>query len=219
MRGTPWVCPATIIVDLHSSCDPSIVSEAQRQFKAYMSGDRKAIHSNLRTAVFRTVVSQGGEEAYEAVKKEYLTTTSIDGKEICLQSMGQVQTAELANSFLDFQYSDKVAIQDIHTGSMALANNSKARNTLWDYIKSHWDIVHGKLSGNPVVLNRYLKGCLSKFTSHDLDTDIAAFFENKDKQGFDRGLEQVSDSIRSNASYKERDEKLVAGWLEAHGYA
>ena len=194
------------------------IAEAQHRFKAYQSGDRKAIHPSLRGAVFSMVVREGGEWAYKAVQEEYLNTTSIDGKETCLIALGKVQTADLVNNFLDFQFSDKVSVQDVHTGSVSLAANSKVRNELWKYIKEHWTVVDKKLSANVWITNRYLKTTLSKFASHEVEKDIAAFFKDKDTKGYDRGLVEVSDTVRANASYRERDEQLVLEWLEAHGY-
>ncbi|KAL9004377.1 MAG: hypothetical protein Q9188_002822, partial [Gyalolechia gomerana] len=197
----------------------STINEAKRRFQLYLSGERETIHPSLRLPVFRISIAEGGKEAYEAVRNEYLETTSIDGKEICLQSLGRVQTPGLVNDFLDFQFSDKVKVQDMHSGSVALAANSNARDTLWQYIKKNWNSVHGKLSGNSVVLDRYLKNSLQKFASHEKEKEIANFFEGKDTKGFDRGLVQVSDTIRGNANYKERDERLILEWLQAHGYA
>ncbi|KAL9022116.1 MAG: hypothetical protein Q9185_000734 [Variospora sp. 1 TL-2023] len=194
------------------------IEEAKRRFKLYVSGERAAVHPSLRLPVFRINVAEGGKEAYEAVKNEYMKTTSIDGKEICLQALGRVQTTELINDFLDFQFSDEVKVQDMHSGSVALAANPKARDALWQYIKDRWDMVHGKLSGNAVVLDRYLKNSLQKFASHEKEKDITGFFKDKDTKGFDRGLVQVSDTVRGNANYKERDEQLVLEWLQAHGY-
>lgn len=155
------------------------IDEAQRRFEAYQKGDTKAINSSLRSAVFTTVVREGGTPAYEAVQEEYLSTTSIDGKETCLTALGKLQSTELVNKFLDFQFSDKVAIQDVHTGSFSLAANSAARNAFWAYLKEHWEPVSKKLSGNPVVMDRYLKTTLSRFASHEVEKDIASFFEGK----------------------------------------
>lgn len=129
-----------------------------------------------------------------------------------------MQTTELVNDFLNFQFSDAVKVQDVHSGSIALAANSKARDALWQYIKDHWDVVHNKLSGNSVVLDRYLKNSLQKFASHEKEEDISTFFQNKDTKGFDRGLVQVSDTVRGNANYKKRDEERVLEWLRAHDY-
>ena len=194
------------------------IEEAKSRFKAYTTGDGKAIHPSLRLAVFALNVSEGGIQAYEAVKQEYANTKSIDGKEICLSALGQVQTADLTKDFLQFQFSDQVAIQDTHTGSIALAANAKARDAMWQWIKENWDKVHEKLSGNFVVLDRYLKKSLEKFASHETERDITKFFESKNTKGYDRGLVQVSDSVRTNANYKERDEQLVLEWIKAHGY-
>ena len=169
-------------------------------------------------AVFQTVVREGGKSAYEAVLNEYTNTTSIDGKETCLVALGKVQTTDLVRSFLDFQFSDKVALQDVHTGSVSLAANSKVRNVLWQYVKENWDTVSEKLSASPVVIDRYIKTSLSRFASHEIEKDIAAFFKDKDTRAYDRGLVQVSDTVQANAKYKERDEELVLEWLKAHDY-
>lgn len=195
------------------------IAEAKRRFEAYIKGDHQAIHPSLRLAVFSIAIRETGESAYKAVQKEYMNTTSIDGKETCLLALGKVQTTALAEDFLNFQYSDKVAIQDMHTGSISLATNSKVRSALWQYIKQHWETVHKKLSANSVVIDRYLKTTLSKFASHEIERDIAAFFKDKDTKGYDRGLVQVSDSVRANASYRERDEAIAEEWLKAHGFA
>lgn len=194
------------------------ITEAKRRFDAYINGDHQAIHPSLRLAVFQIAIREDGEPAYKAVQEEYLSTKSIDGKETCLLALGKVQTTTLASRFLDFQFSTKVAIQDMHTGSVSLAANSKVRNTLWECIKQNWETVHKKLSGNPVVLDRYIKTTLSKFASHEVERDTAAFFKDKDTKGYNRGLVQVSDTVKANASYKERDEAIVLEWLKAHKY-
>lgn len=196
-----------------------VISEAQRRFHLYTSGeDKKAIHPNLRSAVFRTVVSNGGRPEYTAVQDEYLHTTSVDGKEICLYSLGRVQTADLVNDYLDFIFCPKVALQDKHSGAASLAANSKARVGLWQYVKLNWDKIHEQLAGNPVVLNRFLKMSLTTYASHEVARDIAEFFEGKDNRAYDRTLGIIADTIRGNANYKERDEQLVLEWLKAHGY-
>jgi hypothetical protein len=60
---------------------------------------------------------------------------------------------------------------------------------------------------------------LSKFADHAIGNDIVEFFQDKDTAAYDRALIIVQDNIRTNASYKGRDEALVLEWLKAHGYA
>jgi len=133
--------------------------------------------------------------------------------------MGRVQTSDLARDFLEFTFSPAVAVQDKHTAASSLAQNSKTRGQLWEYIKEHWDSkIYPSLSGNMVVFERFLKCSLKKFASFEVERDIQEFFEGKDKRGYDRGLGVIVDTITAAAKYKERDAKLVREWLRAHGY-
>ncbi|KAF2793513.1 aminopeptidase-like protein [Melanomma pulvis-pyrius CBS 109.77] len=196
------------------------VEEAQRRFDLYISGkDRDAINPSLRKAVFSIAIKNGGESAFKAVQNDYLNSTTIDGKEICLQSLGRVQTAELAQEFLSFIFSDKVAMQDKHSGTIALANNAKVRIEVWNFIRDNWDTaIHPTLSGNLVVLERFLRFGLNKFSDVAVAEDIAKFFSDKETRGYNKGLDVIDDTIRSHAKYKSRDEVVVKEWLKANGY-
>lgn len=196
----------------------STVDEATKRFKAYNSGDTSAIHPSLRAPIFRISVTNGGEEAYESVKQFYLETTSVDGREIALQALGRVQTPALATAYLNFAFSPKVAVQDRHSPAVALAANGKTRLALWEFIQANWDMVYKELSGNMVVLERFLRMSLNKFSSYEVGADIDKFFEGKDQRGYDRGLGVVKNTIQGAAKYKERDEGLVREWLAANGY-
>ncbi|KAI9894861.1 MAG: hypothetical protein M1814_000081 [Vezdaea aestivalis] len=195
-----------------------IITEAKKQFQAYFAGNREAIHPNLRSAVFRIAISEGGSEEYEMVKREHQSTSSVDGKDICLQAMTAIKSPELCDDYLNYIFSDKVASQDIHVGSSGLAANSKCRPALWSYIKSHWEEVIKKAGNNPIVLDRFLRVGLAKFSDLETERDIAAFFKDKDNTGYDRSLGVVSDVIRAAAAYVERDEKALREWLQKHGY-
>ena len=195
------------------------ITEAKSRFQALVSGDSQAVPPSLRSAVFNTVVSEGGEAGYQSVKREYINTTSIDGKEICLSSLGFVTTPELVNDCLDFRFSDTVPVQDKFLGCASIASNGKARGPMWIYLKGNWGTISKIMSVNSSMLNRLLQRMLSKFASHEMEEDVKAFFQGKDTTGFDRGLVQIQDSIRSNANYRERDEALVSEWLRTHRYA
>lgn len=206
---------ALLISAAGSSGHSVIIAEAKRRFKLYTSGeDRSAIHPNLRLAVFRIAVAEGLEEDIDAVMKEYLSTTTVDGREICLSALGRVRKSELIQKVLDFMLSDKVKTQDKHTPAISLASNHKARRALWEYIKAHWDTIYKQLSGNMVVLDRFVKNTLNKFASQDILDDIERFFKDKDNSGYERGLQIVSDSVGGNISWVNRDKDAVAKWLK-----
>ena len=82
----------------------AIIKESMKQFKEFNAGNEKAIHPNLRSAVFKIAVKNGGSEAYEAVKKDFKTTTGVFNKEMDLQAMGNIKSTELATEHFNWMY-------------------------------------------------------------------------------------------------------------------
>jgi aminopeptidase N len=203
-----------------TNIERSIIAEAKRRFRLWASGeDRDAIHPNLRSAILSINISEGGRVEYNTVKEEYLRVDSGDAKETYLGSLGQTKDPELVSNYLDFLFSDYVAIQDIHHGASSLASNPKVRHLLWQYMKDHWDPVATRLSANNVVFNRFLQVGLPRFADYATAENILSFFKDKDTSAYERSLVVVLDAIQTNARYRERDEKAVQEWLQGHGYA
>ncbi len=195
-----------------------VVAEAKSRFDKYMKGDKSAIHPNLRAAVWGTAIRHGGKAEYELLKKEWYATTSIDGKDIALRALGRIQDASLLPDYLSLLFKD-VAIQDMHTGAMALSTNSKMRHGLWKYTQQNFDAIKQRVGRNMIVIDRFLKTSLNRFNDYETEKEIKKFFDGKDNRGYDRTLNVISDTIVGRAKYKERDAKVILEWLKAHGYA
>jgi aminopeptidase N len=196
----------------------SVITEGRKRFQDYTRGKNDAIHPSLRLAVFNIAVRYGGSAEYEAVKKEWSTALSFDGKEIALSSLAQIQDITLLPDFLKFIF-NSAATQDMHIAAAALAANSKTRAGLWEYIKKNWEMVREKLGGKMTVLDRFLKSSLVEFTDLETEEDIAEFFNGKDNRGYDRTLRVTSDIIKGRAAYREREKDTLLVWLETNGYA
>lgn len=180
----------------------------------------------MRTVVYRAGIKTDPEKAVKALKKEWYTGKSIDAKEVCLASLGHVRNPEIiSNSLLPFNCdlsppappSESVPSGDMHSLGSAMSNNSVARPIQWKYIQENWEKLTTKMA-NPVVLDRFVKLTLQKFTNTKYIDEIDAFFKDKDTSAFDRTLEQVKDAIRGRAAYRERDAEVLKEWLGANGY-
>ena len=202
-----------------SSGNEKFVSEAKKKFAAWKSGDENAIHPNLRQVIFNVAIAEGGDAEYTAVKEEFHQTTTVDGKEVCLNALGKTSSIEKAKETLAFAISDDVAPQDSHTTIGSVAGNNKARIAAWEFTRDNWERIQKRLGGTFVVQDRWIKLGLANYSDLEIEKDIASFFKNKDTSAFNRSLVIVSDTIRGYASYKARDEKVLLEWLEAHGYA
>ncbi|RYP44085.1 hypothetical protein DL768_009409 [Monosporascus sp. mg162] len=198
---------------------PAVLEKANSLFEAWTNGS--PLHPNLRTVVYRAAIKSNPAKAVEALRKEWYTTSSIDGKEVCLSSLGHVRDPELiSKSLLPFLFdssSESVPAGDMHTLGSSLASNLVARPLLWQYLQDNWAKATSKMS-NPVVLDRFVKISLNKFTDAKYVDEIEAFFADKDTASFDRTLETAKDAVRGRAAYRARDAKVIKEWLSANGY-
>ena len=203
--------------DLHRLIQYSILAEGKKRFEAWKLGGK--LDQNLRAVVLNMNIASGGRSEYDTVKQEYLRSTSVNAKEACLQALGRTKDPQLARNLLEFVTSGDVPIQDSHYGPGAVAANNSTRNEVWNFTKTQWKRLNDRLAVNHVCMDRWMKLGLNSYSDHAIERDISEFFKDKDTRAYDRSLIVVSDTIKGNANYKERDEKLVLEWLEAHGYA
>ncbi|KAK3400603.1 peptidase family M1-domain-containing protein [Sordaria brevicollis] len=205
-----------------------VIDEAFKRWNAWRADPTGApIPADLRLPVYRAAIKRDAANAVAAIKHEWFTTPAIDGKEVCLQALGQVtDEALIKDVLLPFLFDsappahprDSVPGADMHILSGNLAGNRIARPLLWAYLRDNWDKFNAKLGGNPILVDRMVNVSLPKFADLETLKDIEEFFNKVSTKGFDRTLEQVKDKIRGRASYKIRDAEGVKGWLKANGY-
>lgn len=175
----------------------------------------------MRSVIYRAGVKADPATAFDALKKEWETTTSPDGRDFALAAVGHIRNTDLINNkiipFLFNTTSDSVTSGDMHTLSAVLAANSVARPIIWKWFQENWDKATEKMA-NPVILDRFIRLTLSKFTDAKYLDEIEAFFKDKDTSGFNRTLEQVKDNVRGRIAYRERDAAVIKEWLTANKY-
>lgn len=196
-----------------------MIAEAKRRFDLYVSGeDKSAVHPNLRAAVYALIITYGGKSEFDFLKREWHSTTSLDGRETILRELGHIQDPALLPDYLSLLFND-VATQDMHTGAKALADNPRTRVRQWKFFQDNFESIRDRLGKNMIVLDRFILCCLDKFSDRETEKQIAKFFEGRDNRGYDRTLAIISDTILGRATYKERDGKVILEWLKVHGYA
>jgi len=165
-------------------------------------------------------------KAVDALKKEWFTTKSIDGKMICLSALGSTKDEGLiTNNLIPFLHnasppapaSESVPSGDMHTLAINFAANSTARPLLWKHMQENWAGWVSKL-GNPTVLDRFVQCSLSGFTNTGAVDEMETFFADKDTKSFDRTLATVKDKVRGRAAYREREAEGLKVWLKENGY-
>ncbi|KAL8747884.1 MAG: hypothetical protein Q9190_000270 [Brigantiaea leucoxantha] len=200
------------------SGDETVVKAAQDMFAKFKGGDRAAIHPNIRGSVYAIVLQNGGEDEYEVILKEYETAKDADERNTALRSLGRVKSQTLIDRTLTLPLSDKVKGQDVYLPIAGLRNEAAGVQALWTWLIGNWDKIEKKCPPGLTMLSTVVQMCTSGFTSDEQLAMVRRWFEGRSTKGFDRALEQSSDSVRAKAKWLARDRGDVQGWLEKEGF-
>lgn len=204
---------ALAIRNVGLSGDESVIEEARRRFKSMVAGDSSVIHPDLRAAVYHIVLTHGGEEEYQAVKKIYMETTTPDQKLGALGALGFASQSDLIQDALNFSISEHVRSQDVIYILSSLGANPQSRRASWSFVKSHWGVLEDRYVTNLSILGNIIKYTASGLASEDDAADVEKFFNGKNTAKVQRPLTQTLESIRSSASWLNRERASVEEWL------
>lgn len=113
-------------------------------------------------------------------------------------------------------FSGEVKEQDVYLPISALRTHPEGIEALYGWMTENFDVLAQKFPAGLSMLGSIVSICTSSFTSQkDLDR-IQKFFESKSTKGFDQGLAQSKDAIRSKIAWLGRDRQDVAEWVDAY---
>ncbi|KAL9026947.1 MAG: hypothetical protein Q9196_004465 [Gyalolechia fulgens] len=198
--------------------DEQIIKAAQGMFAKFKSGDRTAIHPNIRASVYAIVLRNGGQEEYDAILNEYKTASDADERNTALRSLGRVDSPELIDRSLSLPLSDHVKNQDVYLPLAGLRTEAQGIEALWKWMTSHWEEIEKKCPPGLTMLSNVVQMCTSGFTSEERLKEVQEWFQGRSTKGFDRALEQSCDTVRAKAKWLARDKDDVEQWLRREGF-
>ncbi|KAJ4288837.1 hypothetical protein N0V88_007166 [Collariella sp. IMI 366227] len=178
---------------------------AFKRWTAYQSSPTESpIAADLRAPIYRAAVMQDPAAAVAALKHEWYTTPAIDGKEICLQALGQVtDEAIIRDVLLPFLFNpsppaaaaDSVPGRHAHPRRCARREPRRARSAV-GVSEGALGAVRVEAGREPDPGGSYGECELAQVYGFGDVGDIEKFFGGVSTKGFDRTLEQVKDKIR-----------------------
>jgi aminopeptidase 2 len=198
--------------------DKKVQSAAREMFDKFKRGDHSAVHPNLRGSVFAMCVRDGDESDWQALLDRFHSAPTADERNTCLRTLGRAKSEHLINKTLDLALGGEVKMQDIYMPIGGLSTTSLGIEMRWSWMQKNWDTLVEKLPPSMTMLSSVVSICVAGFTKKQQLDEITKFFDKVDKKGFDRSLEQSSDSIRAKNNWLERDSEDVNGWLKEKGY-
>jgi aminopeptidase 2 len=200
------------------SGDKKILAAAREMFDRFKKGDHAAVHPNLRGSVFAMCVRDGDESDWQALLDRFHSAPTADERNTCLRSLGRTKDDKLIQKTLDLALAGEVKMQDIYMPIGGLSSTAKGIEARFSWMKANWGKLVEALPPSMTMLSSVVAICVSGFTNESQKKQVADFFSDKDKKGFDRSLEQSLDSIQAKSGWLSRDRGDVEAWLKGKGY-
>ncbi|KAK0172910.1 hypothetical protein PV328_006175 [Microctonus aethiopoides] len=191
--------------------DLETIEEAKKRFELHISG-KCILPADLRSPVYRAVLSVGDVNTYEAMLKLYDEADLHEEKDRILRALGAIRDKQLLGKVLDFAMSDKVRAQDTVFAIMSVAFNSKGRDIAWEFLKSNWQILTNRYGA--FLLPRLVKHTTENFVTEQRAIEIEEFFKKNPTPGTERTVQQSVESIRLNVAWLARDQAAIEHFLK-----
>ncbi|KAH3680603.1 hypothetical protein WICPIJ_008223 [Wickerhamomyces pijperi] len=206
----------SVLFSSAASANDEIINKfALEAFAKYTAGEKSAIHPNLRAAIFNAVARRGTAADYEAIFKIYNNPVSNDEKITALRSLGRFENADLIQRTLGYLFDGTVRSQDIYIPLQGLRGHKAGIDATWAWAQANWDEITKRLPPGLSMLGSVVSISTSGYTSFEKAEEIEKFFAAKSTKGFDQGLAQSLDTIKSKAAWVKRDNQKVVDWLNS----
>ncbi|OKL55359.1 hypothetical protein UA08_09404 [Talaromyces atroroseus] len=187
---------------------------ALEMFTQYRAGDKTAIHPDLRTAAFASVVCSGSEIEYNAVLDVYRTTNDSTERIAALAALGYARNPTLVERTISMLLSNEVRLQDNQAPMSRLGSHGTGIAAVWNWITHDWPTVRERLSSGLAILPLVINLCTKGLTTEGQLRQVDNFFKDIVTRGFEMALQESLDEIKMNIRWVERDAEDVQKWLE-----
>ncbi|RDA91051.1 hypothetical protein CP533_6116 [Ophiocordyceps camponoti-saundersi (nom. inval.)] len=198
--------------------DKAVIAACKDMLHRFASGDKAAIHPNIRRSVFGVAIKYGGKDEYDMVMRLYQSSANSDERNTCLRCLGRSQDPELMKRTLGLLFTDEVKDQDVYMPVGGLRTHAAGTEAIFAWMKENWDTMYKRLPPGLSMLGTMVTLMTSGFTTQKQLDEVERFFGDKNNSGYDQALAQSKDAIRSKISWHGRDGDDVAAWLKAKGY-
>ncbi|XP_046484591.1 puromycin-sensitive aminopeptidase isoform X1 [Neodiprion pinetum] len=193
--------------------DAETIEEAKKRFEAHVSGAR-ILAADLRSPVYRAVLSVGGADTYATMLKLYREADLHEEKDRISRALGAIKDEKLLKQVLEFAMSSEVRAQDTVFVIMSVAMTYKGRILAWAFFKDNWKVLMDRYDGG-FLLSRLVKFTTENFATEESALEVEQFFADHPTPGTERTVQQSLETIRLNAAWLARDREAIKSYLSA----
>lgn len=202
-----------------SSENEQMINYCKEAFTKYAAGDENAVHSNVRTTVFKTAAKYGDISTYDALLKIYKTSKAQDVRISALYALGSFRDEKILDQVLELLFDfDVVKKQDTYKPLVSMSGFPLGINKQWEWYTKNFDKLLEYHPPELSIFSTLTKLAVRGFTKQEQKDKVIEFFKDKDTSYYGQSLNQALDSVTAKINYLEKEYDAVSKWLEAEGY-
>ncbi|XP_042203152.1 puromycin-sensitive aminopeptidase-like [Homarus americanus] len=191
--------------------DEAVVAEAKKRLAAHVAATT-TLPADLRSPVYKTVVSQADEKTYDQMIKLYREADLHEEKDRISRSLGATRDPNLIQRVLQFAMSNEVRNQDTIFVIISVAMTAPGRSAAWAFFKKHHQELVDRYEGGYLV-TRLIKYITENFATEEMAAEVETFFRERQIPGTERTVQQSLETIRLNAAWLQRDQDVIKKYL------
>lgn len=185
--------------------DNDVATEASKRFAAFQAdhNDMKSLPSDMRAAVFKINLKNGGAAEYNIVKDYFTQATDNAERKFSLASIGHSPDAKLKLKTLEWAISGEIKLQDFFypMGSVR-SSSTEGRDIAWQFMQDNFEKIKAMLGGaNASLMDAVIVSCSAGFCSDVKADEIENFFKANPVPRSSRKISQLLEGMRANAKF------------------
>lgn len=190
------------------STDESVAREASSRFAKFQEdpSDMQNLPSDMRSAVFKIVLKNGGQKEWSDVKNYFYTASDQAERKFVLGTLGSSNDVKLKKQTLEWSISGDVKLQDFFYPMGSVGHSSRVGAEIaWQFFQDHFQTIRGMIGkGSPSLMDACIVNCAGGFCSDSKADEIESFFKANPLPSSARKIAQCVEGMRTNAKFLQK---------------
>ncbi|CAI8057169.1 Aminopeptidase Ey, partial [Geodia barretti] len=147
------------------------------------------VDADLKSVVYPVGIAYGGEEEWEFVWDQYLSSSDPYEKRLFLSALGKSRIPWLLSRYLEYSIDpSKVRTQDTTTVIAYVSANVYGRYLTWNFVRNNSSLFLERHGGGSFSFSRLIKYVTGSFTTELELKEVERFFSEQGTKGVGLGL-------------------------------
>nr|XP_028562045.1 LOW QUALITY PROTEIN: aminopeptidase N [Podarcis muralis] len=177
------------------------------------------IAPNLRSAIYCSAISTGGEEAWDFGWQMFLNATVVSEADKLRSALACSQEPWILQRYLEFSLDPtKIRRQDATSTIISISRNVVGQGLVWDFVRANWKTLFDQYGGGSFSFSNLIQAVTQRFASDFELRQLEQFKADNADVGFGSGtraLEQALEKTKANIQWVAANKEPALKWFQS----